>query len=242
MTMLPIDPAASTLSAQSVTQQPKLEPQSPSGTLARAIALDLRVRVRTIGPWPWVAYLGFGLLSRGQEPNILRTDSIFLFHQALWMATWALFIALLSTAFGKEARLRNSAGKAITLVTALATIQFLVTWILDELLPGPADHHALLHSVIGFLSPALPIALVCMRPIQDQSRPELFLRLSVILAGICLAAVCWRKTTPYLAGASMILTVVAAAVVYACSATDSSLTLDEHRPELQDTLDRSSSA
>jgi len=181
-----------------------------------------------VGAWPWFVFLGVGLLSRAQEPTILRADSIFLFHQAQWVATWLLLGLHLAVGVGKETRLGVTAARASSLVLLLGAVQWLTTCVLDAALPGPPDFQVATRAAGSFLMPALPLSIVSMKQVSDQSTPESLLRLAVIAASVCLALASWRLPAQVLASCSAILMVAAAAVVQACLAPSPSQPLDEN--------------
>lgn len=191
--------------------------------MLRAVALDLLIRVRTVGAWPWIVYLCIGLLSRGQEPTILRSDSIFLCHQSLWVATWFLLaLHLLSVGGTRGNRPGLSLLLALVLTSLLGAVQCLVTFILDLALPGPVEPSLAIDAGMRFLLPGIPVALLCMKRIQQQSMSELIIRSTAFLVMIGLALASWRLPTHQILTASFVLAMAAMMLTCASQPTSSS--------------------
>lgn len=124
--------------------------------------LEIVVRVRRLGPLPWLLVLGWGLLAQAQEPKMLRGFGVVLGPQAIWVA-WSLVLAALFTVGGKlgGGRLATDTAANVTFLLGLAVAQAVVASLTELVISGRSSVAMATSSAVYFIVAWLPLACSC---------------------------------------------------------------------------------
>lgn len=167
----------------------------PVDILWRGVRLELLLRFRSVGPWPWIALLAWGGIARAQEPVMLRNHSIHLTCHSLWFGA-TILLACLAVQSPRRSPSRSnirttvSVAGALTLVVALA--QATLGILLDLAFPGPLDIAVYGQSFALFLAAWFPLALVWSVPVAGSCAAGLLVQGITTLATLLIAVPLWR--------------------------------------------------
>lgn len=175
----------------------------PLPVFARAIRLDLAVRLRSIPLWAWLGLVAWGGLARAQEPLLFRGLGIHLTAQAAQFgATILLVAASLSGGLG-PASLRHDVIVSSFLVVGLGWCQAVLAYLLDALFPGPLSVGSHVYSWWLFSATWLPLSMVWVAWDVGQGKARWLLQLVATLVCLLLAAPMWRMTGSAVAVAAL---------------------------------------
>jgi hypothetical protein len=172
-----------------------------SAPMIRALMLDLKVRFRAIGVWPWLVLVLWGILARVGEPaDVFRPFGILLSLHGIWFGAIILLCALLLA--GQPpltgSCIRRSVYMAIGLVGLVGVVQSMFAFLLDLVFPARIEPAVYLESLWTFVVVWLPTAVAwcsqerSARP-ADRALPWVALAVSVLLAIPAWRVAPWRS-------------------------------------------------
>ena len=132
------------------------------GPILRLIRLHCLARLRAAGWLPWLAFAGWMVIARFQEPTMLRRYGIALLDDAAWSAGLVLLIVM----FVSERRLpqRFAWLGNLVVLAAIAAIAGAACWLLDRgAFATPLAQR--LGQVAWFFVSWLPLTLVLSAPL-----------------------------------------------------------------------------
>lgn len=160
----------------------------------RLLLLNLKVRLRNLGAWPWLGLAAWALLARGQEPTVFRGFGVELANEAIWSGGAVVLLCALAVdirQYHTEARFRCTAIEAAGSVLLLAFLQGLLGVAVELAFAQNARLSATLVSVSRFVLVWLPVAVLWVRPVT--TRLDQCLRYACVILAVLLAAAMKRS-------------------------------------------------
>lgn len=130
----------------------------------RLIRLELVVRLRRLGWWPWIVLMLWALFAGAQEPRLLRSFGVNICWQATWSGATILLLAgsTLGPERGGASTLRRSGTQwvaALGLTALVAALQASVAWLIDWLTGNAVPLTMWSSSAVGFFLAWTPAAI-----------------------------------------------------------------------------------
>jgi len=171
----------------------------------RLVKIDLLVRLRQLGWWPWALLGLWAFASIGQEPRLLRSFGTSLGWQATWSGAAVVLAALMFLGARVPAPyLLLTVITALILTGAVGLIQAVVAFLVDLLCGGGAPWSEAGRSLLCFVLVWTPasLTLACSHPAVPQFSPVRLLQALPVVFSLTLAATCWHDgLSPGMVGA-----------------------------------------
>jgi hypothetical protein len=164
----------------------------PPALSFRCLRLNLLIRLRTVGLWPWLVFGGWSLLARAQEPTLFRQFGINIAQTAIWSGSAILFLALALAGPPVYSLLRHAVILSAALVAGVGGIQAAVSLLLDFIFAATASPAAAARSAAIFCFVWLPAAVALVRAPGGRSWAACSLQVGVTLVSLLLAGPIWR--------------------------------------------------
>lgn len=182
----------------------------------RSLRLDLVIRMRNVGLWPWLVLAAWGLLARAQEPVMLRNFGIAIAPMAMWSGAAILLGAMaLAGPRPPSPLLRHSAITAIALVLWVGLAQAAMSLVLDLVFFGPRSLGYAADSAVRFGLVWLPPVLAFVASPPTGGLAVRIVQGVPVLAALWMAAPIWRHG---LAAGAAISGLACAGCLLACRA------------------------
>lgn len=103
----------------------------------RHLRLDLRIRLRNVGLWPWLVFVAWALLARAQEPTMLRRFGIHIANTATWSGAAVVLAALtLASPPTRNIAIRHSVIVSVLLAWGVGLAQAAAALLLELVFSG----------------------------------------------------------------------------------------------------------
>lgn len=160
---------------------------------ARSLRLDLAIRLRTIGLWPWLVFVGWGLVARAQEPTMLRSFGIEIAGMALWSGAAILLLALALVEPGpRPPRLLRDVITSSALVALLGLAQAVLAAVLDAAFLGVPRLTDGLRSSCRFGFVWLPAVIPLVSAVPGAGPATRLAQFVPAVVSLCVAGPIWR--------------------------------------------------
>ena len=179
----------------------------------RALLLDLKVRFRTVGIWPWLALGTWGLVARLQDPaDVFRPFGIYVCLQAVWFGATILLASLILAAprSSHEFDIRHSVFTSVLVLAIVALAQAALGFTLDVLIPAELEPARYLASCWTFVVVWLPAVAAWSNAGRVSAKWARAVQWSALGVSVCLAVpasrdVPWRPISASLLATAAVL-------------------------------------
>jgi len=171
----------------------------------RLLRLDIVLRMRRLGWWPWMLWIAWALVAICQEPPMLRAFGAELCAQATWSGAVVVLtcLALLGEP-GPKSRIRHGVCIAVLLTSFVGLVQATVSLLADEMLGWGHSWSEAGRSWMLFVLVWTPASLAYAAPplLANRSSADLLLRTLTVVFSLTMAT-SWRDGLSPRAGLAM---------------------------------------